>query len=48
MPRERQMDWTMPNAAHCISMDDEPKLMKGKGMPVMGMSPMHIPTSSKS
>ncbi len=42
------MDWTMPNAAHCMSMDEDPKLTKGNGMPVMGMRPMHMPTSSSS
>ena len=47
MVRQRQMDCTIPIAQHCAIIDDEPKLMNGSGMPVMGMRPMHMPMFSK-
>ncbi len=31
-----------------MSMELDPKLMKGSGMPVMGMRPMHMPTFSST
>ena len=38
----------MPTQMSCVSMDEEPKLMNGSGMPVMGMMPMHMPTFSRT
>ena len=45
--RQRQIDWTMPTLAICINMELEPKLINGSGMPVIGMSPMHMPMFSR-
>ena len=42
------MDCTIPTLASCISIELEPKLIKGKGMPVIGISPMHMPTFSRT
>ena len=41
------MDWMIPTMVNCINMELEPKLINGSGMPVMGISPMHIPMFSK-
>ena len=38
----------MPTEAICATIDEDPKLMNGNGMPVMGMMPMHMPTFSKT
>ena len=47
LERWLQMDWMIPTMVNCINMELEPKLINGSGMPVMGISPMHIPMFSK-
>ena len=34
----------MPTEVSCVTIEEEPKLTKGSGMPVIGMMPMHMPT----
>ena len=41
------MDCTIPTVTSWIIIEDEPKLMNGSGMPVIGIMPMHMPMFSK-
>ena len=40
-------DCTRPTVKSCTIIDEEPKLMKGSGIPVMGIRERHIPMFSK-
>ena len=41
------MDCTIPTVSNWIIIEDEPKLMNGSGIPVIGIMPMHMPMFSK-